>query len=189
MKSGPAVQHHRRSSRLPAYDYARPGAYFVTICIQDRERILGEVAGDQVVLSDAGKMIESVWHELPERYRGVELDAFVVMPNHLHGIVVLVGAGPRACPENAGRVPPGQPQGVAPTRTISLPHVVHRFKSLTAAKYRQGIRDNRWPPFPRRLWQRNYYEHVIRDDEDLDRIRRYVAENALRWKEDPENVL
>ncbi|MCJ7490835.1 MAG: transposase [Dehalococcoidia bacterium] len=70
-----------------------------------------------------------------------------------------------------------------------MPDVVRRFKSLTAAKYRQGIRDNGWPPFPRRLWQRNYYEHVIRDDEDLDRIRRYVAENPLRWKEDPENVL
>ncbi|MDP2673948.1 MAG: transposase [Dehalococcoidia bacterium] len=122
------------------------------------------------------------------------------MPNHLHGIIILVGAGPRACPDkprqpqgvDGGPGRPqgvadesGQPQGVAPT--LSLPDVVHRFKSLTTARYRQAVRDQGWPPFAGRLWQRNYYEHVIRGEDELDRVRQYIAENPLRWDEDPEN--
>ncbi|MDO8612587.1 MAG: transposase [Dehalococcoidia bacterium] len=182
-------RHHRKSIQLRGYDYAQAGAYFVTICTQSRECIFGDVIEGQMVLNDPGKVVESVWRELPEHYPGVAVDACAVMPNHLHGIVVLVGAGranvepvgagASACPE------PGQPQGVAPT--LSLPDVVQRFKSLTTAKYRKGVRDSGWQPFAGRLWQRNYYEHVIRNEDDLDRVRRYIAENPLRWDEDPEN--
>ena len=173
-------RHHRRSIRLREYDYAQAGAYFVTICTQHRECLFGDVIEGRMVLTGSGEMVESVWHRLPEHYPGVVVDTFVVMPNHIHGIVILVGAGPRACPQD-----PGQPQGVAPT--LSLPDVVHRFKSLTTARYRHGVRQAGWPPFAGRLWQRNYYEHVIRDEDDLDRVRRYIAENSLRWEEDPEN--
>lgn len=182
-------RHHRRSIRLPGYDYAQAGAYFVTICTQNRELMFGEVVKGQMILNGPGQMVESVWRELPQHYPGVEVDTFVVMPNHLHGVIILVGAGPRACPDNPGQPQGarGQPQGVAPTGTMSLPDVVHRFKSLTTARYRRGILHGRWLPFPGRLWQRNYYERVIRDDAELHRIRQYIIDNPARWSEDPEN--
>jgi putative transposase len=181
------TRHHRRSIRLPTYDYTQPGAYFVTICTQNRECVLGEVIQGQMVLNARGQMVESVWRQLPQHYPRVEVDAFVVMPNHVHGIVILVGAGPRACPERPARprVDSGQSQGIAPT--ISLPDVVHRFKSLTTAKYRTGVLQDGWQPFPGRLWQRNYYERVVRNDNDLARIRQYIVDNPARWQEDPEN--
>ena len=183
------TQHHRRSVRLPAYDYAQAGAYFVTICTQNRECAFGEVVDGEMALNEPGRMVETVWRELPQHYAGVEVDALVVMPNHVHGIIMLVGAGPRACPDNSGRSRGvvGQPQGVAPTGTMSLPDVVHRFKSLTTARYRRGVLQDRWLPFPARLWQRNYYERVIRNDEELNAIRQYIADNPGRWEEDSEN--
>jgi REP element-mobilizing transposase RayT len=183
------TQHHRRSIRLPAYDYAQAGAYFVTVCTQNRECLLGEVVEGAMVLNEPGRMVETVWRELPQQYPGVEVDTFVVMPNHVHGIIMLVGAGPCACPDNPGRSRqvPGQPRGVAPTATMSLPDVLHRFKSLTTARYRHGVLEDRWPPFPHRLWQRNYYEHVIRNDEELNHIRQYIADNPAHWEEDRDN--
>jgi len=188
------ARHHRRSIRLPAYDYTQPGAYFVTICSQNRECLFGDVTNGDMILNQRGEMVERTWRELPQNYPGVEVDAFVVMPNHAHGIIVLVGAnppgvgpvgaGPRACPEGPGACP-GRPQGVAPT--MSLPDVVHRFKSLTTARYRTGVLQDGWQPFPGRLWQRNYYEHVIRDEEELNRIQQYIIDNPGRWEDDVEN--
>jgi putative transposase len=185
------MKHHRRSIRLAAYDYAQAGAYFVTVCAQNRECAFGEVVDAEMVLNEPGRMVATVWRELPHHYPGVEVDTLVVMPNHVHGIIMLVGAGPcarpdvgagpRACPDGVS----GQPRGVAPT--MSLPDVVHRFKSLTTARYRRGVLQDRWPPFSGRLWQRNYYEHVIRNEEELDAIRQYVADNPGRWEEDSEN--
>ena len=182
-------KHHRQSIRLKEYDYSQPGAYFVTICTQNQECVFGQVVQGEMILDGAGQMVESVWLQLPEHYPGAEVDAFAIMPNHVHGIIILVGAGPRACPdtEQPQGTHPGQPQGAAPTKTLSLPDVVHRFKSLTAAKYRRGVRNDGWQPFTGRLWQRNYYEHVIRDEDELDRIRQYVDDNPAGWEEDPEN--
>ena len=195
MTSDP-TRHRRQSIRLPAYDYAQAGAYFVTVCTQNRECAFGDVVDGEMVLNEPGRMVETTWRELPQHYPGVEVVAFVVMPNHVHGVIMLVGAGPRACPDNPGRSRgvagqprrfAGQPRGVAPTGTMSLPDVVHRFKSLTTARYRRGVLQDRWLPFPGRLWQRNYYEHVVRNDEELNDIRQYIAENPLRWAGDGEN--
>ncbi|MBI3126613.1 MAG: hypothetical protein HYZ11_03310 [Candidatus Tectomicrobia bacterium] len=100
MKFNPDA-HRRRSVRLKGWDYASRGAYFVTVCVQGRECRLGEIAGGKMRLSEAGAMVQRTWEELPSKYPGMEIDAFVVMPNHIHGIIVLidpVGAGPRACP-------------------------------------------------------------------------------------------
>jgi len=197
MKPDPQT-HHRRSIRLRGYDYTRPGAYFVTICTQNRECLFGDVIGGEMQLNGAGGMVWSVWDALPKRYPDVDIDAFVVMPNHIHGIIVLtgptpaapVGAGPRACPEELHGQPwgvDGQPQGVAPTSRMSLPDVVHRFKSLTTARYCHGVYERAWQPFPGRLWQRNYYEHIIRNERALQRIREYIINNPLRWHLDVEN--
>jgi putative transposase len=206
-------RRHRHSVRLQGYDYTRAAAYFVTVCTQDRVPVLGEIVGDRAIFSSMGEMVIRVWEELPQHYAGVQLDDFALMPNHLHGIIVLVGAGPCACPDKGdpdvsgqprgvaphtgdrnipGQSPEivtgsGQPRGVAPTQGFSIPDVVHRFKSLTTAKYRRGVDKEGWPPFRNRLWQRNYYEHIIRDDEDLARVRAYIADNPARWTEDPEN--
>ncbi len=186
MKYNPDI-HHRRSIRLKQYDYSSEGAYFVTICAQHRQCLFGDVMDGEMRLNDAGKIILSVWDELPLYYPGANVDAFVVMPNHIHGIIVLtVGAGPRACPENrTARPEKGQPQGVAPT--MPLPDLVQRFKSLTTSRYRHGVMQFRWPSFPGKLWQRNYYEHIIRNEDELNRIRQYICDNPSNWETDEEN--
>jgi REP element-mobilizing transposase RayT len=192
--------HDRRSLRLKGYDYAHAGAYFVTICTQDRACLFGNIVDGEMRLNDAGRMVRSVWDEMPGRYPGIETDAFVVMPNHVHGIVVLVasnpcvGVGPCAYPDH-GQTPEriaepadveGQPQWVAPTG-LSLSDMVHRFKTLTTKRYTDGVKERGWPAFRGRLWQRNYYDHVIRNERELDKIREYIATNPLRWALDREN--
>src|SRR3990172_159079 len=97
-----AAKHHRRSIRLRGYDYTQAGAYFVTICTQNRECVFSEVVEGQMLLNGPGQMVESVWRELPQHYPGVQVDAFVVMPNHLHGIIVLVGVGADAYVQHVG---------------------------------------------------------------------------------------
>jgi REP element-mobilizing transposase RayT len=185
-------KHHRRSIRLKGYDYSQSGAYFITVLTQDRACLFGEIAEDEMTLNEAGRMVQAVWEELSIHYPGVECDGFVVMPNHIHGVIALVGAGPRACPDDGLPVvdagpracpdvlPPviaethrpdeGQPRGVAPT--LSLPDVVHRFKTLTTKRYVEGVKQLGWAPFAGRLWQRNYYEHIVRDEESLRHERR-----------------
>ena len=182
---------HRRSIRLREYDYHQAGAYFVTIVAQDRRCLFGDVAAAKMQLNAAGQMVQAVWDELSTHYRSVETDLFVVMPNHIHGVIVLVGAGPCACPESGG-----QPQGVAPTNArsanhdvaLSLPDVLHRFKTLTTQRYVVGVKEHGWVRFNSRLWQRNYFEHVIRDEDSLNRIRQYINDNPARWEFDGENL-
>ncbi len=217
------AKHHRGSIRLHGYDYSQPGVYFVTICTQNSECLFGYIAGGEMVLSEAGRMVQSVWDELPMSYSGIETDAFIIMPNHMHGIITIqpsdvgpssspVGAGPRACPDDApqspdvgagpracpphrmsrkqpppaGHAPPpaGQPQGVAPTQAMALPNVVHRFKTLTTKRYTDGVKRHGWKPFPGRLWQRNYWEHVVRNERELHRIREYICTNPAKWELD-----
>jgi REP element-mobilizing transposase RayT len=179
--------YHRHSIRLREYDYSQTGAYFVTVCTKDRESLFGEIVNGEMKLNDVGRMVESIWNELPHPYKGVETDEFVVMPNHFHGIIILVGAGPCACPvnEKSSYDTGGQPRGVAPT--LSLPDIVHRFKSLTTTRYKKGVAQFDWPLFPGKLWQRNYYEHVIRNEEELLQIREYIITNPIKWVLDEEN--
>ena len=171
----------RRSIRLKGYDYAQYGAYFVTICTRDRRCIFGDVTDGKMYLSSHGRVVETEWLRTGEIRRNVELDDFVVMPNHMHGIVWLspnVGAR-RAVPlrqpsralEKFGRPVPG-----------SLPTIIRAFKSAVT-KAINAKRDTLGHP----VWQRNYYEHVIRDEDDLNRIRQYIDNNPARWAMDREN--
>jgi putative transposase len=222
-------KHHRRSIRLVDYDYVQAGAYFVTVCAEDHTCLFGDVVGSEMRLNDAGRTVQTAWDEIPGHYPAVETDAFVVMPNHIHAIIVLspdsVGAEPRVCPLGlgAGLTEEGQPQGVAPTndvgqpvgagprarplgprarpnekgqprgvapterRALSLADVVQRFKSLTTKRYADGVRQQGWRAFPGRLWQRNYFEHIIRNDYSLDQIRLYITSNPASWALDREN--
>ncbi len=181
--------HHRRSIRLKGYDYLSPGSYFVTICTQNRYSIFGEINDGKMGLNDAGKMVETVWNEIPQYYCRFCVYENIVMPNHFHGIIeIVVGAGPCACPDNTGQLmKTGQPQGVAPT--MSLPDIMHRFKTMTTKKYIDGVKQNGWTPFRGKLWQRNYYEHIIRNDDELNRIREYIVNNPLNWDSDRNNPL
>ena len=199
-------RHHRRSIRLRDYDYSGCGAHFLTICTQERLCLFGDVVDGEMLLSDAGAMIDRTWSDLPKKYLGIQIDAFVIMPNHVHGIILIdikssVGAAPRGRPlstsdkvENrlVAEFEPrneGQPQGVAPTddRRISLSDIVHRFKSFTTNRYSKGVRELGWVSFPGRLWQRNYYERVIRGNDEILKIREYIDRNPYNWDEDEEN--
>ena len=168
--------HNRRSIRLREYDYAQAGAYFVTICTQHRECLFGEIVDGRARLNAPGEVVAAEWSRSARIRREIELDSFVVMPNHVHGIVVIRDVGAH------GRAPLLPSPPYRPPR--SLGSFVAGFKSA-ATKRINAIRGT--PGLP--VWQRNYYEHVIRNEDDLDRVRRYIAENPLRWEEDPENPL
>jgi len=183
-------RHHRRSIRLKGYDYTRAGAYFVTIVCQDRTCLFGKVVDGMMQLNDASRMVQTVRDEIPEYYPGVDVDASIIMPNHMHGIVVLfdpVGAGRRNRPDDRDHTRPAHPQGDAPTKVLSLPDVVHRFKMLTTKRYTDGVKQMGWQQYNRRVWQRNYYEHIVRSEESLERIRNYILGNPALWDEDREN--
>lgn len=171
--------HHRRSIRLRDYDYAAVGAYFVTVCAQGRECLFGGIVDGAMVLNDAGRMVEGWWAKLPEVFINVSVDSSIVMPNHFHGIVVLVGAAPRVRPLDLTNK--GAHAG-AP-----LQRVVQWFKTMTTNAYIRGAKEHNWSPFPGRLWQRNYYERIIRNDTELNAIREYIATNPQRWADDEEN--
>jgi len=162
----------RRSIRLRGYDYGQPGPYFVTICTRKRECTLGTIRDGEIALSMAGKVVAACWRAIPDHFHHVCLDEFVVMPNHVHGILQV---GRRGTPWRAPTEAFGRPvRG-------SLPTVIRAFKAsatkiLIRAKHRKEF-----------LWQRGYYEHVVRDEEELARVREYIADNPMKWDEDVDN--
>ena len=170
-------KHHRRSIRLQGYDYSQPGAYFVTICTQDRACLFGDVVNDEMELNALGVIVRKEWFRSADIRQEIKLhhDEFVVMPNHVHGIVWLIGDDVGA----HGRAPL-QWQRLAK----SLGSFIAGFKSAVT----KCINEYRHTPGTP-VWQRNYYEHVIRDDASLDRTRQYIIDNPARWAFDRENPL
>jgi REP element-mobilizing transposase RayT len=165
----------RQSTRLRGYDYTQCGAYFVTICAWKRRSLFGEVVNGEMHSNALGDVVAEAWLAIPMHFRAVELDTYTVMPNHAHGIVVIAVAAQHAAPSH----PPSPPFAVAPG---SLGAIVRSFKSAVTKRANEiGIR------FAPQLWQRNYYEHVIRNDDSLGRIREYIAANPARWELDAEN--
>ena len=152
----------RKPLRLSGYDYSGEGAYFVTICTKGKKCLFGAVQHDQMMLNEAGTIIAKLWSQLPDRFDCVALDSFVLMPNHIHGIVLLDGG-------------------------TSLSRVLQEFKSLSSNEYIRGVRAYGWPSFDQMLWQRSFYDHVIRDDRDMARVRDYISNNPLQWAMDEEN--
>lgn len=150
----------------------------MTICVQKRECLFGEIVDGEMRLNDAGKMVKEIWTQIPGKYPNIDLDEYSIMPNHIHGIVI-VGATPRGCPEIIG-----QAQGPAPTKILSLSVVVHRFKTLTTKRYIDGVRLHHWTMCNQRLWQRNYYEHIIRNDKEYWAINQYIRDNPINWEAD-----
>jgi putative transposase len=216
--------HHRRSIRLSGYDYSESGAYFLTLCVRDMKPLFGRVAEGKMGLSPTGLVVQDCWLEIPRHFRQVELDEFVVMPNHLHGILLLTVGARHGVPDvadigaqhrvpevaNVGaqhRVPEvanvGARHGVPSRRrpvleqfgravSGSLATVIRLFKQAVTKRARalrvgahHGVPDvadvGARHGVPLQKWQRNYYEHIIRDGGELGKIREYIATNPLRW--------
>jgi putative transposase len=157
----------RKVLRLQKYDYSQEGAYFVTICTQNREMLLGQIYDGQMSVNDVGLAVKKVWNDLTCRFPLIETDAFVIMPNHVHGIIIV---GTQFVAPSKGSI----------NRAPTLGDIVRAFKAVCTRE----VRENHWFSFG---WQRNYYEHVIRDDDSLNQIREYIRTNPLRWELDREN--
>ena len=170
-------RHHRHSIRLESYDYSQQGAYFVTICTQNRQCFFGNIVDGNVSFSDVGEMVLSQWKMLPERFAPVVLDEYVLMPNHLHGIIYLSSS------EGEHTITPPnewQPRTFQRPARNTLGEVVRSFKAATARLVRvAGYGDF--------AWQREYYEHIIRHEQDLERVRLYITNNPAHWSEDEFN--
>jgi len=183
----------RRTTRLRDYDYRSPAAYFVTICTHERECSLGQVVDGEVVPSAYGRIAGACWCRLPSLFAFVELDAHVIMPNHLHGIVVLPGdtcrveapadrLAARQSSIGAGASPASLARGTIPG---SLAAVIQSFKSVSTRRVNALNERDRAPG--RVLWQQGYYEHVVRNDRSLEEIRDYITSNPFDWQRDEYN--
>lgn len=189
-------RHHRRSIRLKGYDYTRSGAYFITSCVKDRMCLFGSVRDGRMRLNVLGEIVWDVWNGLPRHYPHVRLDAFIVMPNHIHGIIRLVddvgsgddsgggrrgddgrnaavGAGLKPAPTTTASSPPSR------AKRHGLPEIVRALKTFSARRI-----NNHRGTTGTSVWQRNYYEHIIRDERDYRRIAAYIKNNPRRWADD-----
>lgn len=205
MRYNPDI-HHRRSIRLKGYDYSRRGAYFITICAQDRRCLFGEVAIGEMRLNDMGRLLDFTWHDLINHNNNIGLDGYVIMPNHFHGILwivtdgktgadgVPVGAGsepaPTGTPSASAHVTgfpsmtPSETPPTEPRRNHGLPEIIRQLKTFSARR----INELRQTPGVA-VWQRNYYEHIIRNERELERIREYIIQNPRHWERDRNNPM
>ena len=179
------TQPQRKSRRKPDYDYSQPGYYAATLCTQNRACLFGVIIDGDMQLNEAGRMVDETWHEIPEHYPGIALDAMQIMPNHLHGIIVVceVGTAPRGRPFSMPGN--GRAQGPSPT---TLSDVMERFKSLTTKRYIDGVRAQGWHSFSGKLWQRSYHDRIIRNETELIKIKSYICSNPREWDADENNI-
>ncbi len=192
-------RHRRRSVRLKDFDYSQPGGYFITVCVHDRRYLFGEIIDAEMKMNEIGKIVQEEWHRTSEIRPNVELDKFVVMPNHAHGIIILHdhdeycggttnaietnyhGRGTlQRAPTDGSRIPTVERFGKSTSN--SIPTIVRLFKSATTKRVNEF---RHTPGMP--LWQRNYFEHIIRSEKDLNAIRKYILNNPIQWSLDQEN--
>lgn len=211
MKYNPST-HHRKSIRLKGYDYSQAGLYFITICVNRRNNPLwlpfGNVINGEMILNDAGKMVENEWLKLPQRFTNIELHEYVVMPNHFHAIMEIAGATLVVAQHKtvAQNNKSGQPQlsgehyyrgnqycrgnhkGL-PRRANQKPWVIWwvRFNPSLRSLTSVGVKQHGWKSFNNKLWQRNYWEHIIRDEQSCHRITEYIINNPKHWDVDKLN--
>jgi REP element-mobilizing transposase RayT len=187
--------HHRRSIRLKGYDYSQAGLYFVTICVQNQRCLFGKIENGEMILNNLGKIIENEWLNLKNKYSQIELDTFIIMPNHFHAILQIVhpnntvlqtvGAGSARPddihPDDVNNAEQGRTNNTEqkhrranPAPTTTLGNIIGYFKYQTTKKI----------DFPDKLWQRNYYEHIIRNERAYQNISDYIIHNPAAWQKD-----
>ena len=201
-------KHHRRSIRLQGYDYSQEGLYFITICCQDRAHLFGEIVDGKMILNDAGLQAKKSWQDIPNHFPNAILHEYIIMPNHIHGIIEFVGAN-QYSPNN------NSPNNGSPNQTFSdngndvenndkakdlefvnrtknfspLPNATWRSPSKTIGSVIRGFKIGvtKWMRNNTtvvNVWQRNYYDHIIRNEQDYERISEYIKNNPILWKED-----
>jgi REP element-mobilizing transposase RayT len=207
------AKHHRRSIRLKGYDYRRSGLYFITICKQNRAHLFGEIVGSntngrhendcpentiqsQLILNDAGRMIEKWYHELENKYPDKRCHVMIVMLNHFHCIIENlpidhvfrddhVGSTLRGRPENDERGRPENPYGIENKKYgATIADAMDWFKTMTNNEYIRGVKQLGWQRFDGKLWQRSYWEHIIRDEKSYVKISKYIMNNPANWIND-----
>ena len=192
MKFDPDI-YHRRSIRLKEYDYSNPGGYFVTICTKNRECLFGDIKEGVIKLTSFGEIVERLWFEIPDHFENIFLDQFVVMPNHIHGIIIIFDEEV----QNAGVKNVGV-QYIEPLHAPlqkSSQNRTHQFQKIIPGSLGSIIRSykssvTRWCKKNGHgyfQWLRNYYEHIIRSEKELTKIRQYIIDNPLKWEFDQEN--
>lgn len=181
----PAI-HHRRSIRLAGYDYSKAGLYFVTMVVQHRKCLFGTIGAEpvgadlRVCPSPAGTTISRWYLELPRKFPDIVCREYVVMPNHFHCILENTGAQKQT--DDGKRVVLGEHKG------SPLHAVVQWFKTMTTNEYIRGVKNMGWQRFDGKLWQRNYWEHIIRNDYEYERIAQYIIDNPSKWHRDSLNI-
>jgi putative transposase len=184
MKFDPAI-HHRRTLRLPEYNYSQPRAYFTTIVTHDREYLFGEITNGEMHLSSAGQIVWNVWSSLPDRYPQIKLGCAVVMPNHFHGIIIIndsdiVGA----IHESPLQTSPLPQSPKTNRRRMTLPLVIGYLK-MNSAKHINVLHESTGTP----VWQRNYFEHIIGSEIEYENIENYIGTNPENWITDDDNLM
>jgi len=167
-------KHHRRTIRLQGYDYSQVGAYYVTIVTYHRDCLFGEIVNDEMILNDFGKIADECWRAIPDHFLFVELGAYVIMPNHVHGIIVITH-------DRRGTIyrAPAMEKFGKPTQG-SLPTIIRTYKAAVTRRIGRELNATS-------IWQRNYYEHIIRDEKDLQNKTDYIEANPMLWDKDDNN--
>ena len=170
--------HHRRSIRLKGYDYAQEGLYFITICCFENKHLFGKIMDGVMVLNEAGKVAENCWLEIPEHFKDIVLHDFVIMPNHVHGILEIEGAKKGNEFENKNNMKGAKDFSSvrkSPSRTVGS--VVRGFKIGVTKWMRQNSEIIN-------VWHRNYYDVIIRNEQSYDNISKYIVNNPINWRDD-----
>ena len=170
--------YHRRSIRLKGYDYTSPGGYFITLVAYQRECLFGNIIDSKMEINAYGMVVSSFWRELTNHFVNIMLDSFIVMPNHIHGIIFIKYPNTGLVDNTRAGLRP------APTEKHSLSEIIRSFKSFSAKEINKSRGMNSVP-----VWQRNYYEHIIRNNKELNDIRQCIVANIINWDKDIENTL
>jgi len=175
--------HHRRSIRLKGYDYSQTGLYFITLCCQNRACLFGEIENGKMILNDAGRMIEKWYFELENKYPDKRCHEMVVMPNHFHCIIENV-----MLHDDVDYFRDAHPENKYGMHNIkhhaTIGDAMDWFKTMTTNEYIRNVKTENWQPFDKKLWQRNYWEHIIRNEQSFVKISEYIINNPVSWRND-----
>ena len=183
-------RYHRRSIRLKGSDYSKPGYYFVTVCTRERESIFGKIIDFSMVCNQMGEIVEKVWSELPIHFPKVKTDQFIIMPNHMHGIIQVIPnkrselSSGNMCLLNQAPIQGSISEGwiMMKSTSVTLGKIIRNFKAKSTREIRNKMNNSF-------CWQRNYFEHIIRDKNELFRIREYILDNPENWSQDDDNLM